>query len=107
MLAGGVVMCTIGIAAGELGDVHLGEISARSWVALAYLAVAGAIAFSAYVWLLQHVPISTVVTHQYVNPVVAVILGWLLLDETLSLSALFGAALIVGAVITIVRQERA
>jgi drug/metabolite transporter (DMT)-like permease len=74
-------------------------------VAMAYLVTAGAIAFSAYVWLLQNVAISTVVTHQYVNPVVAVILAWVLLDESLPLSALAGAALIVLAVATIVRQE--
>ena len=72
---------------------------------MVYLITAGAIAFSAYVWLLQHVSISTVVTHQYVNPVVAVALAWLLLDESLPLSALAGAALIVLAVATIVRQE--
>ena len=57
--------------------------SAHSWLALAYLAVAGAAAFSAYIWALQHLPISTVVSHQYVNPAVAVLLGAVILDESL------------------------
>jgi drug/metabolite transporter (DMT)-like permease len=105
MLAGGLALVTVGAVAGELGDLHVDAISTRSLLALCYLVVAGAVAFTAYVWLLQHVPISTVVTHQYVNPVVAVTLGWLLLGESLPLSALLGAALIVGGVVTIVRQE--
>jgi drug/metabolite transporter (DMT)-like permease len=105
MVVGGVALILLGAAVGEVGDVDLGGVSARSGAALAYLVIAGAIAFSAYVWLLQHVPISTVVTHQYVNPVVAVALGWALLDESLPLSALIGAALVVAAVVTIVRQE--
>lgn len=105
MLAGGLAMVLVGLARGELGDLDVDAISGRSIVAMVYLITAGAIAFSAYVWLLQNVSISTVVTHQYVNPVVAVALAWLLLDESLPLSALAGAALIVLAVATIVRQE--
>ena len=72
MMAGGAAMVAVGLARGELGDLDVGAISGRSIVAMAYLVTAGAIAFSAYVWLLQNVAISTVVTHQYVNPVVAV-----------------------------------
>jgi drug/metabolite transporter (DMT)-like permease len=105
MLAGGLALGLVGVATGELGDVHLENVSARSAIALVYLVTAGGIAYSAYVWLLQHVPIATVVTHQYVNPVVAITLGWIILDESLPLVALAGAALIVGAVVTIVRAE--
>ena len=72
MLAGGLAMVLVGLARGELGDLDVDAISGRSIVAMVYLITAGAIAFSAYVWLLQNVSISTVVTHQYVNPVVAV-----------------------------------
>jgi drug/metabolite transporter (DMT)-like permease len=105
MLVGGVALALVGLSSGELGDVHLEQVSTRSTIALAYLVVAGGIAYSAYVWLLQHVPIGTVVTHQYVNPVVAITLGWIVLDESLPLAALAGAALVVGAVVTIVRSE--
>jgi len=105
MLAGGLAIALVGVCTGELGDVHLEHVSTRSTIALAYLVIAGGIAYSAYVWLLQHVPIATVVTHQYVNPVVAITLGWIVLDESLPVIAIAGAALIVGAVVTIVRSE--
>jgi drug/metabolite transporter (DMT)-like permease len=72
---------------------------------LTYLIVAGGITFSAYVWALQHLPISTVVSHQYVNPAVAVVLGAVFLDETLGLSAVIGAALVIAAVFATVRSE--
>jgi drug/metabolite transporter (DMT)-like permease len=65
------------------------------------------VAFSAYAWLMQNAPISTVVTHQYVNPVVAIALGALLLGERLTLPTAVGAAIIVGSVFVAVRQEGA
>ena len=61
--------------------------------------------FTAYVWLLDNAPISQVVTHQYVNPLVAVALGALLLDERPGPATLLGAALIVGAVVVTARRE--
>jgi drug/metabolite transporter (DMT)-like permease len=63
------------------------------------------VAFTAYAWLLQNVPISKVATYAYVNPLVAVLLGWALLSEELSVGTLAGAALIVASVATIVRRE--
>jgi drug/metabolite transporter (DMT)-like permease len=77
----------------------------RSLLALAYLAVAGAAAFSAYVWALKHLPISTVVSHQYVNPAVAVLLGAVILGESLGASALIGATLVIAAVFATVRSD--
>ena len=67
--------------------------------------MAGGITFSAYVWALQHLPISTVVSHQYVNPAVAVVLGAVFLDESLGVSAVIGAALVIAAVFATVRSE--
>ena len=64
-------------------------------------------AFTAYAWLLQNVPISKVATYAYVNPLVAVLLGWALLSERLSVGTLAGAALIVASVAAIVRRESA
>ena len=73
-----------------------------------YLAVFGSlIAFTAYAWLLRNAPISKVVTHQYVNPLVAIALGALVLDEQLTLAIAAGAALIVGSVFVAVRSENA
>ncbi len=106
MLAAAVFLTVLGLASGEAGDARPEAFSHRSLAALAYLAVAGSlIGFSAYVWLLQNVPISKVVTHQYVNPLVAVLLGAAFLSERLSWTALLGALLIVGSVFAVVRRE--
>lgn len=78
----------------------------RSLVALAYLVVFGSlVAFSAYTWLLVHVPVSKVSTYAYVNPVVAVLLGALVLAEPITSSIILGAVLIVAAVAFIVRKQ--
>jgi drug/metabolite transporter (DMT)-like permease len=72
-----------------------------------YLGIFGTlVAFTAYTWLLRNAPISKVVTHQYVNPVVAIALGALFLSEEITLAAGLGAALIVGSVFVAVRSER-
>ena len=106
MVGGGTVLVIAALAAGEGGDVSVGQISAASFAAWLYLAVAGTlIAFTAYAWLLQHAPISQVVTHQYVNPLVAIALGALLLGETLDATTALGALIVIGAVFVTVRSE--
>jgi drug/metabolite transporter (DMT)-like permease len=71
-----------------------------------YLIGAGSLAaFTAYVWLLQNAPISKVATYAYVNPVIALVLGWLILSETISATMLVGAAIIVASVAFIVTRE--
>jgi drug/metabolite transporter (DMT)-like permease len=107
MLCAGAFLLVLGAATGELGDVDPAAFSLESVAAWLYLAVVGSlVGFTAYAWLLRNAPISKVVTHQYVNPVVAIILGALLLDERLTASVAVGAALIVGSVFVVVRQER-
>jgi drug/metabolite transporter (DMT)-like permease len=77
-------------------------------VAFAYLVVFGSwLAFTAYAWLLQNAPISKVATYAYVNPVVAIVLGWLILDELITPTTLLGAAIIVVSVALVVRIETA
>jgi drug/metabolite transporter (DMT)-like permease len=106
MLLGGLVMVAIGVVAGEVGDVDASAVSGESLVAFAYLLVFGSlVAFTAYVWLLQNAPVSQVATYAYVNPVVAILLGATLLDETLTTGTLVGAAIIVASVAVIVRRE--
>jgi drug/metabolite transporter (DMT)-like permease len=108
MVVGGAVLLAGAIAAGEPGDLHLANASAKSLLAFAYLIVAGSwVAFTAYAWLLQNVPISKVATYAYVNPLVAVVLGWALLSEQLSVGTLAGAGLIVASVAAIVTRESA
>ena len=74
-----------GLASGEAGDLALGDVAGEAWAWLAYLIVIGSIvAFSSYVWLLQNAPISLTATYAYVNPVVAVVLGALVLSEPIT-----------------------
>jgi drug/metabolite transporter (DMT)-like permease len=106
MLCAGVFLLALGAVTGELGDVDPAAFSLESVAAWLYLAIVGSlVGFTAYAWLLRNAPISKVVTHQYVNPVVAIVLGAFLLDERLTASVAVGAALIVGSVFVVVRQE--
>jgi drug/metabolite transporter (DMT)-like permease len=99
MLAGGFLLTLVGLAAGEAGRVRLDAFSTRSVLALAYLIVFGSLlAFSAYVWLLHRAPLPLVATYAYVNPVVAVVLGWLLLDEPITPRMIVAGSIIVVAV---------
>jgi drug/metabolite transporter (DMT)-like permease len=106
MLSAGVFLLVLGAATGELGTTDVGGFTLESVAAWLYLAVFGSlIGFTAYAWLLRNAPISKVVTHQYVNPLVAIVLGAALLGEDLSLVTAVGAALIVGSVFVVVRGE--
>jgi drug/metabolite transporter (DMT)-like permease len=106
MLLGGLVCVAAGLAVGEAGDVDPAAFSTRSVIALLYLVVFGSwVAFTAYAWLLQNAPISKVSTYAYVNPVVAIVLGWLILDEVVTPVTIIGAAIIVISVALVVRIE--
>jgi drug/metabolite transporter (DMT)-like permease len=106
MLCAAFFLLALGTATGELGDVDPGAFSLESAAAWLYLGLVGTlIGFTAYTWLLRNAPISKVVTHQYVNPLVAIVLGAVLLDEQITLTTGLGAALIVGSVFVAVRQE--
>ena len=87
MLSAGVVLLLLGTARGELGSADPASFSLESVLAWLYLGIFGTlVAFTAYTWLLRNAPISKVVTHQYVNPLVAIALGALLLDEKITLA---------------------
>jgi drug/metabolite transporter (DMT)-like permease len=105
MFAAGTVMTVVGVVLDGVGSLDPTAPSAHSLLALAYLVLAGAAAFSAYVWALRTLPISTVVSHQYVNPAVAVLLGAALLGESLDASSIVGAALVIAAVFATVRSD--
>jgi drug/metabolite transporter (DMT)-like permease len=106
MSAAGVFLLAGASVTGELGELDAQAFGARSLLAWAYLAVVGSVvAFTAYTWLLRVAPISLVVTHQYVNPVIAIALGVLLLAERPSPLALLGAVVVVSAVYVTVREE--
>jgi drug/metabolite transporter (DMT)-like permease len=102
---GGVVLLVIGFVAGENLDV--GQWSGRSLGGFAYLVTAGSLlAYTAYIWLLHNAPISTVATYAFVNPVVAVLLGWSILSEELTATMLIAATVIVASVALVVKTER-
>ncbi len=108
MLSAGVFLLVLGVATGEPSSMDAAGFTLESIAAWLYLGIFGSlIGFTAYAWLLHNAPISQVVTHQYVNPLVAIALGALLLDEQLTLAIGIGAALIVGSVFVAVRQEGA
>jgi drug/metabolite transporter (DMT)-like permease len=107
MVTAGVVLLAAGAAAGEPGRVHLAAVPPRAWLALVYLIVFGSlVAFSAYVWLLRNAPLSLIATYAYVNPVVAVILGALILGEQVTPPILIGGAVVVAGVGLVVSVER-
>ncbi len=102
MLVGGAVLLVLGVATGELGQVHLRAVSALSALSLLYLIIFGSlVAFTAYIWLLQNAPVARVATYAYVNPMVAVLLGWAFDHEPLTVSTLVSAAIIVLGVVVI------
>lgn len=83
------------------------DYTARGWAAMAYLVLACSIVgFVAFAWLLTSVPLSLTATHAYVNPVVAVLLGWVVLAEPIGAPVLLGGGVVVGAVVLIVSAER-
>jgi drug/metabolite transporter (DMT)-like permease len=106
MAAGGTFLVAAALAAGEWGELDSGAFAAGSVAAWLYLVVAGSlVGFTAYAWLLRVAPISLVVTHQYVNPLVAIALGMLVLGERPGVLALAGAALVIGSVYVALRAE--
>jgi drug/metabolite transporter (DMT)-like permease len=102
MICGGAGLLLLGIVLGEPFRTDWSRVSGRSLAALVYLIVFGSwIGFSAYVWLLKASTPSRVSTYAYVNPVIAVFLGWALLGESVSAHMLFGALVVLAGVITI------
>jgi drug/metabolite transporter (DMT)-like permease len=108
MLWGGVLLTLVGTATGEWARLDLSAISLTSLLAFAYLTVFGSIiAFTAYVWLLKATTPARAATYAYVNPVVAVFLGWALAGEAITARTLMAAAVIIGAVILITTYRSA
>ena len=104
LLAGSVQLLLVGTVLGEYRGFSFASVSVRSWLALGYLIVFGSVvAFTAYNWLLEHYSPTLVATHTYVNPIVAVLFGWLFAGEAVTLNVLLSAALVIGAVMLVDR----
>jgi drug/metabolite transporter (DMT)-like permease len=108
MLAGGLLLLILGLITGEAGQLDIGQISTQSLLATLYLTIFGSIvAFTAYIWLLKSVQATRVSTYTYVNPVIAVSLGWLILSEPITPLMLAAAAIIIVAVVLIIARTGA
>jgi drug/metabolite transporter (DMT)-like permease len=102
-LSGGIVLWIAGLLSGEARGFHLGAISWRSWLALGYLIVFGSmVGFTAYIYILKKSTATRVATYAFVNPVVALFLGWLLIGESITLRTVIAAAVILSAVLLVI-----
>jgi drug/metabolite transporter (DMT)-like permease len=99
LLAGAVLLFLGGTVTGEIAQLHFSAISVKSLLSLLYLAVAGSlVAYSAYFWLLNRFPPTLVATHTYVNPLVALALGWAIAGEVLAPRVVFGGLVVIAAI---------
>src|SRR6185437_8408984 len=106
MICGGVLLWIVGLALGEGAHLNAAAFPLKSVLSLAYLVVFGSlVAFTAYTWLLKHKSPAVVSTHSYVNPLVAVLLGWAFGGEAVTSRTLTGAAVILGAVALLGRRS--
>jgi drug/metabolite transporter (DMT)-like permease len=104
LLAGAAQLLIVGTITGEYRGFHLANVTTRSWLSLAYLILFGSvIAFTAYNWLLEHYSPTLVATHTYINPIVAVLLGWLFASEAVTPSVLLSAVMVIVAVMFVDR----
>ncbi|MBL9212955.1 MAG: EamA family transporter [Opitutaceae bacterium] len=106
MLCGGTALMLAAALHGDFTSVRPAEITARAWGAFSYLVLLGSlVGFSTFVWLMKHSTPARVATYAYVNPVVAVLLGWLILDEPITTRTLIASAIIVTAVVIITTEK--
>jgi drug/metabolite transporter (DMT)-like permease len=107
MLAGGLALAGAAGISGEAAGFDAGGVSLRSWLALAYLIGPGSVlALTCYTTALRLLPTPIVATYAYVNPIIAVVLGWVVLGEKVSLFTVIGGALVVTAVVLVVTDRR-
>lgn len=107
MLSGGLILMVMSLVSGEWSTFNYNAVSSTSWLALIYLIFVGAlVAYTAYSWLLKNASPSTLSTYAYVNPAVAVFLGWAIAGESLTAQMLVGAAIIVGSVVLITSNKK-
>ena len=104
LLCGSALLWMASAATGEIAHLHVAAVSLKSMLGLAYLALFGTIiAFTAYTWLLSHISATVVSTHTYVNPIIAVLLGWALAGEPLNVRVIIATAVILGSIVLIRR----
>jgi drug/metabolite transporter (DMT)-like permease len=108
LLSGGVMLLATSAGLGEWQDFAIAAVSLESLAGLLYLIVGGSlVAFTAYLWLLTRVRPALVATYTFVNPIIAVLLGWALLGETIGAGSLIGIALVVGSIAALTLTQEA
>jgi drug/metabolite transporter (DMT)-like permease len=106
MLSGGLALAILAGATGEITHFDPGAVTLRSWIALVWLIGPGSIVgLNCYTTALRHLPTSTVAAYAYVDPIIAVVLGWAILGEVVSASTLIGGALVVIAVVLVLADQ--
>jgi drug/metabolite transporter (DMT)-like permease len=99
LMAGAGMLLLAGTVTGEAARLDVATVSLKSLLALGYLAVAGSlVAYSAYFWLLNRFPPTLIATHTYVNPLVALVLGWATAGEALTVRFVFGGVVVIAAI---------
>ena len=107
MFSGGLVLLFVSLILGEWSTFNILEVSANSWFGVIYLIIFGSlIGFTAYSWLLKNAQPAMVATYAYVNPIIAVLLGWLIANESFTGQMLVGAGVIVGSVVLITSHDK-
>ncbi|HSK72695.1 MAG TPA: EamA family transporter [Pyrinomonadaceae bacterium] len=107
MISGGLVLLVVSLFSGEWGRFNIAQVSTNSWLGLVYLIIFGSlVGFTAYSWLLKNAQPAMVSTYAYVNPVIAVLLGWLIAGESFTGQMLIGAGVIVGSVMLITSDDK-
>src|SRR5262249_55864897 len=102
-LTGGAILWIVGGITGEIGALHLAAVSTRSWIAVTYLVFFGSmIGFSSYLYILKHSTATRVATYAFVNPIVALFLGWFFLHEAITLRTILASSVILAAVLLVI-----
>ncbi len=106
LIFGGILVLIASFILGEPSEFHFSQVSVKSFCALLYLIVFGSvIAFSAYIWLLGNTSATRISTHTYVNPIIAVFLGWLIADEQITIALLIATAIIIMSVYLVLYDQ--
>jgi drug/metabolite transporter (DMT)-like permease len=106
LITGGSLLLITSFILGELNQFHIAELPLRSILSLGYLIIFGSvITFSAYIWLLGHTSVTRISTHTYVNPVIAVFLGWLIADEQITFAIIISTIIIIISVYLVLHDQ--
>jgi drug/metabolite transporter (DMT)-like permease len=107
MMCGGGLLVIVALLSGQAAGWNPDRISSQGWIAMAFLTLIGSlVGFTCYIWLLDHCPPTQVATYAYVNPIIALLLGWMIAGEQLSEKSLIASVIVVGSVASIITAKK-